>query len=272
MYLCGFSISFFTLFCYRKTVFGDFIYSVKDWLIQASLFRDFFWVQSIDGISWTLEVEIKFYFLVFLLLFSGKIFNKNRIMAISGGMTLFNIVLFANTEFLITYNVRIYQILSVLSDSFIYMIFILIGSAVYCLYSGKWDKHTFSVALQCLVICFILSVINNGNKVLLTKFIVNYFGAFCVFMNFYLAGDRLKDKKVLHFIGDRSYSIYLLHGLNGYILLSIFCQIGVPPLLCILLAVGTVAALAILFHHFVELPFQRLTSYIVNRIQSSGYI
>lgn len=60
-YLFGFSITFLMILIYTRWNGSVFPYEFKDWLIQCSLLRDWFWVPSIDGISWTLEIELKFY-------------------------------------------------------------------------------------------------------------------------------------------------------------------------------------------------------------------
>ena len=267
VYICGFSIAFLVLFCYTKITYGNFTYSVKDYLIQASLLRDWFWVPSIDGISWTLEVEIKFYLLIFVLLLFNKLYSKSTVAILSMVMALYNILLFANTEKLILYNVRLYQIMSVIGDSFIYLTFVLIGLAFYCLYSGKWDKSIFFLLLQCLIFSFLLSILNSGNKVVLKQFVVNYLGAILLFGDFYLMRDRLKENKFLSFMGDKSFAIYLLHGLTGYVLLSVFMDIGFPAPLCLVLSVGIVLLLVIGFCRFIEKPIQKVSGNIINKLQ-----
>lgn len=268
-YICGFSIGFAALYCYEKLIKSAFPYSIKEWLIQASLCRDWFWVPSIDGISWTLEKELKFYILIFILLLLGKLYNKYWIAGISVIMTLFNIILYANTEQLILYNVRIYQIMSVLGDSFIYLQFILVGFAFYCFHSRKWDKSTFFIILQFLTAGFLLSAVNSTNENLLRHYIVNYFGAFLLFTDFYLMRDKLKENRLLNFLGDKSYAIYLLHGTNGYILLSILAGHGLPFLVCILVTVSAVLIMAALFNRYVEKPIQHATGYLINRMKQS---
>lgn len=268
-YICGFSIGFAALYCYEKMTGSGFPYSMKEWLVQASLCRDWFWVPSIDGVSWTLEMELKFYVLIFILLLLNKLYNKYWIAGISVVMTFFNIILYANTEKLISYNVRIYQIMSVLGDSFIYLLFILFGFAFYCFHCGKWDKITFLIILQFLSAGFLLSVINSTNGIAFRQFAVNYLGALLIFTDFYLMRDKLEENRLLNFLGDKSYAIYLLHGTNGYILLSILAGHGLPFLVCILVTVSAVLIMAALFNRYVEKPIQHATGYLINRMKQS---
>lgn len=266
-YICGFSITFLSLFLYSKITEGDFTYSIKDYFVQISLLRDWFWVPSIDGISWTLEVEIKFYVLILILLLIGKIYDKYMIVFVGIFGMIFNIVFYANDEWLILHNVRIYQIMSVIGDSFSYITFVLIGLIFYCYHSGKWSKRSLIIVFQCLIFSLLLSIINSVNSSIIEKFIVNYGGAIILFLNFYFTRDVLKGNKILNFVADKSYAIYLLHGLLGYILLSMLFTAGFPVWVCLIITFSIVIILAMIVNLYVEKPVQHISKLIINKLQ-----
>ena len=40
---------------------------IREYAIQATTLRDWFWIPTVDGIGWTLEVQLKMYIVRFLL-------------------------------------------------------------------------------------------------------------------------------------------------------------------------------------------------------------
>ncbi len=87
---------------------------------------------------------------------------------------------------------------------------------------------------------------------------VNYGAAALMFISCAALPASLFSGRLLKFAADISYPLYIVHGVNGYILMRALAGIGVPPSLCILLAAATAISVAYLLHVVVELPTHRL--------------
>lgn len=264
-YVCAFSIVFIAMFCYAKSHGRAFAYSLKDYLIQASLLRDWFWVPMMDGISWTLEVELKFYVVVFGLLLFNKLYHRKSIIGL--GMTFFSFLFHTYRNVILGYNVRLYQVLSVLGDSsFLYITFMFLGLVFYNFDSGRWNWKESLITGQVLLGCFFIIMMNSTNEVLLKTYAINYLGALLLFTDFYLLRNQLRESKFLNFVADKSYAIFLLHGGGGYILLSLLCEWGINAMLALVITVGVVFAVAALFNRYVEKGIGYLTNKIITYI------
>lgn len=265
-YVCGFTISFIALYAYSKFHSEEFMYTIKDYFIQISLLRDFFWKTSIDGISWTLEVELKFYIFIFILLLFNRLYSKKIIILSSIGMTIFNILFFANAQNLLMNNLRLYQIGSVVSDSFIYIIFTLFGLAIYNLSNRKWNIREMAVVFQVLLIAFVISILNSANNNVIRNFLVNYFSALILFVNFYFLRNHIRNSLFLNFFAEKSFAIYLIHGTIGYVMLSTLYEKGINVHMSILGVISLVLCLASLFNRYVEKPINKIATYTIQKL------
>lgn len=264
VYIIGFGVTFLVLQFYGRIVNGEWIFSLKDYLIQASLLRDWFWVASIDGISWTLEVEIKFYLFFYVLFVLKRADNPKTILGIAIIIAILSAIYSANTEMLLVWGRGYYIVCNNSLNALMYIIYILMGLAFYQLYAGKWDKKIWFVTEEILIICFVVTV-HCLVPSLEQLYLLNYGVALLLFFNIYILRDRIKTNKLLNFFAENSYAIYLLHGANGYILLTIFYDMGVPMYLNLPIVIIIVLFVSWLFHKYVEKPIGQLAKkYIID--------
>lgn len=234
---------------------GLYPYRFSEYLVQASLLRDWFWVSSIDGISWTLEIEIKFYVLFYLLYILKWIDKPKAISGVAAVTALACVLYNANQSSILSHSRTLYIVCGVLTMSMMYIVFILIGVVIYQYHERNWDLKTSLIVGEVLVFCFTVSVLNSSSANLGSKFIVNYGGAFLAFLNFYMLRERFRKNAFLNFFAKHSYIIYIVHGVNGYVLLHFFYGKGLSFFMSLPLTVIIVLGLAILMRKFVEIPF-----------------
>lgn len=259
LYIIIFSFTFLTLSLYAYYRTGEYPYSIKQYLIQASLQRDWFWVSSIDGISWTLEIEIKFYILYAILMLIKKTDSPKVISGISI-VTAFACIIYNTTQAeILSVNRNLYIILGVLTLSMTYIIFIFIGLAIYQFYTGNWSKETLLVVMQVLVVTFIISILNSSSSNIILKFIINYGGGLLIFINAYLLREKWHRKiNLFNFFAKYSYVIYLIHGINGYILMDILVRKGFGFEFCLVTTIVIILLTSYFFGNFIEKPINRL--------------
>jgi len=190
-YIIGFSITFTCIFLYAHYFGTTFGYGWSNYLAQITLFRDWLWYPSIDAISWTLEAEVKFYTLLFIISSIGKI-NSSKVIAGTGlFMSLVNISLHTQYAILLNTNMRLYTLVYVVTYSTVSLIFMFIGVCFYNFYQKRWNFKEFSVTVLITYVCFILAVLNNPNPTFEKMYIVTYSSALIVFSIFYILRERI---------------------------------------------------------------------------------
>lgn len=227
-------------------------YDLKSYLIQASLMRDWFWVESLDGISWTLEVQLKFYIIIFVLLLLNKLHNPKMISILTVFMMGFSVCFYSICNDLLLINIKLYQWGSVLAMAFLYIIFMFLGFVLYEYDSKTWDRKTCLLVTQILLVCWIICIVVGDSKLLLSKFLINYGGAFILFINFYIFKNDMNETKVLSFVSKYSFSIYILHGVLGYIILDKLCRFGISAIISLPLVISFIIFISVVFYYFVE--------------------
>ena len=210
--------------------------SFKNILLHIGYLVPFFEnVQWLNGAFWTLAIEFQYYILLiilFPLMISKKLFYRvifYTILLIPGLMITTKVVFFP-----LYASLFLIGILYILKKSNnIYMIEYVIMSIItsFIVYHLLGVEHLF-VALFALII-------------------VNYFPNF--------------KQKQFYFLGKISYSLYLIHGLTGSVLINVFShyftQSYQKPILIILGLTISIFA-AYLMYFFIEKPSQKISASI----------
>lgn len=144
------------------------------------------------------------------------------------------------------------------------MTFMLLGTVIYEHYSGNWDTaKTVSVG-SCLYFMFIISSMASNDNAL--NQIVSYSLSLIVFILCYALSRSGQDDvfaiKGISVMADISYPLYLVHGLNGYIMLTALYTAGVNHYLSQALTLVCVTAMAFILHYCCEKPIGKLTNKI----------
>lgn len=204
-------------------------------LVNASMLQEYFKVPHVDGVYWTLTVELTFYFWIFILYLVSKldwieeIFLIGIVFSICRSLKLISIPIFVYKLFILKY-----------------LPLFLAGICFYKLvnsYNKRWKTI--------LALLFSISSIA----------IIYSFKAFilfsCFYLVFYLAiSGRLKllTYRPLVFLGSISYSLYLLHQNIGYVIINKGYELGLFPLVSIFLAIFVAIALSTICTKYVEIP------------------
>lgn len=263
-YIFGFSLTFFFVYLFVRNNGMDFPYSASDYIKQISLLRDWFLVPTIDGISWTLEMELKFYIVICIIHGIKKMNSARFLVAISTIMTCFNIIVKNRIDRLLNNNMLLYKIAYVFSFSFVFLIFMFIGVCLYNFYKKHWDGKKTIVAIILLYVLFILSA--RTAPVAYEVTVTCYSLALILFVSCLLFSESFKYNKVLNFFGDISYPLYIVHGLNGYMLLSVLDKQGVNPYLSSLITIVVSILLASIIHILIENPSNQFGKHIAGKI------
>ncbi|MEO8088166.1 MAG: acyltransferase [Bacteroidota bacterium] len=170
------------------------------YLANLTMFQHWLHIEPMDGVYWTLAIELCFYILIFLVF----IFNKQK-----------NIERIGIVWLLLMVAVYVLQMTEVLSfaDYYYYLPLLkngnlfLAGIFFYQLKTNAGEKRKYWLILMCLAVHFIINPIEEALAISI------------IFLLLYLfVIDRLKflRGKIPYFLGYICYPLYLLHQYIGY--------------------------------------------------------
>lgn len=257
LYLVGLALTMLSIFGYVMYVGGAYPYTIADFLKQGSLLGDWFWLPSIDGIVWTLQVEFKFYVLICVVHALQKLNSARALLATAAGMCLFNILTSNRYDLLLQTSAIRYRIVYILASSFTYLIYMFMGVCFYNFYKKYWDMKKTVVSVVSLYVMYITALTNGVYTGINNIYLTSYTLALLLFTGCYMMQDHIRSNRVFQLLGDISYPLYVVHGVNGYIFMSLLDMAGVDPYVSVAVTAALSVLLAYVLHHLVELPTNR---------------
>jgi peptidoglycan/LPS O-acetylase OafA/YrhL len=240
---------------------ADSTYDVGHILIQALLGRDLFWLPSIDGISWTLEVEIKFYLMCAVLapvLIRGRLFMLIWCAFAIGILFLWSDQSLNSLDRSLPGSAHLILDLQI---NGVMITFMLIG----VVFHFHLVRAVSTLACVCAVaVLFALFVTEWHAGPLKPQVygVYNYAAAVVVFWILYMRRRRPTRSRVLRFFGDLSYPLYALHPLVGYVGLALALKVGFTSLEALGLVLPFLFTGAWILHRVVEQPSITMGHYL----------
>jgi peptidoglycan/LPS O-acetylase OafA/YrhL len=226
--------------------------SFKAALFNLTMLQNWFNVAPVDGVYWTLSVELSFYVLM-LILFISKIIKKIEVF---GFIWLMLIVFYFNFQKVSHYIVPAFLVQTGLLD---FGNLFLAGIVFYKIRTQghTWKRH--ALILSCLATQFVVedAFLVNHPKVVVLVFLVFYLFIFnrLSFLSFAPA----------LFLGEISYSFYLIHQNIGYLILYHGLQRSLPPWLLFFIALIVAFCLATLICLIFEKPAMKYIREVYKR-------
>ena len=198
------------------------------------MFHEYLSIPHIDGVYWTLTVELTFYFWVFILYLFGQLKRIEYF--------LLSIVIISTGQYYGLFGLpyRVNQIFFLKYASFFL--------AGICFYRIVNNIHARRSALILLI--SLLSTIY-------THSIHDFFFFLAFYVIFFLAISgylEFLSIKPFIFLGTISYSLYLIHQNIGYVIINGFYQNEGHPLLGIAASMSISITIATAFYFFIEKP------------------
>ncbi len=267
-YAVGLLLVVIVMYVYTSRIGTPFPYTARDYLINASLLRDWFWIPSIDGVNWTLEVELKFYILCTFLAWVSNLKSSKTLIVTTMVMLIFVYVTSGTYDFLLNNFFYLYKFAFNLSSAFGYIVFMFIGTCFYNLHTKHWTFSRFLVTAAVLFTFFYIAVSFSPVQALVSPIHYNYFYALVLFSLCYRFKDKIPYSRVLDFLSNISYPIYIVHGATGYILLTVFVTHNVHFYVSLVAVAALIIIESYILHRFVELPSNRLGKQISKWVKS----
>jgi peptidoglycan/LPS O-acetylase OafA/YrhL len=214
--------------------------------------RDVMMSPRIDGVIWTLELEMKFY-VVCALLMTWLRRNSLKVFWVPAG--LFVVAMFAGSmlENLGHYDVMLWR--QAINAMFVaqYLIFLFIGIAFHYLYQGRLSA---SKAVGWVSLLFAFFCVTWWRSLYRVEFdaAINYLLALLTFAAAYALRERFHRHRVFDFLARISYPLYVIHCVSGMVALRILIDRSVPAWLALAIVTSAMLVLAWLLHRMVEAP------------------
>ncbi|MGJ5642455.1 acyltransferase family protein [Formosa sp. S-31] len=207
-------------------------------LKNMSMLQGYFKVSSIDGVYWTLKVELTFYFWMFI----SYLFNGLK------KIELFLILLMFMNVFVYFADINlVVQLRDALLFS--HLPFFAIGICLFKIFYKEYNQLTIATLILALSVILLLYSV---------KLFILYL-SFTIIFYFGIKGKiSVLSSKVLVFIGSISYSLYLLHQNIGYVIINKGYEIGINPLISVFFAAIIVTVISYISYKLIELPSSKI--------------
>lgn len=208
--------------------------------------RDILGTKGIDGIIWTLEIEVKFYLICALV---APLFAQRSAWVFAVPLLLAAAIILIAKTWMPGLDVLLGRMMFAAQ----FMIFMFAGAAFYYGYSGAIPERHATLLAAILVTLFLSTwyAYPVGIPFLLS---VNYVAAFFLFWIAYKFPSVTPKNTVTDFFADISYPLYVVHGVAGYTLLAVLLGRGIPASIALAVTTAMAIALSYVIHLLVEKP------------------
>ncbi len=228
-------------------------------LLAMSLFNYLVGTPPVNGVAWTLIIELLFYLTVLVLLPLLRTRPRTAIVAAFVGLLVLQV--FA----------RVHAVVFLLTVNMVYVTFLFLGTLVYLRYAQRIGTGFFVIWTALYWGLFILGMYRYGVMPpwTIAGYGVSYAFAWLVFVALLLVDRHIRLDPVTDFFSRISYSLYLNHGGLGFLSLALLVPaLGFPVSLAITLVL--VVAVSAASYRWVELPSQHLARRLTARAPASG--
>jgi peptidoglycan/LPS O-acetylase OafA/YrhL len=204
------------------------------------------------GVAWTLVVEVIFYATILVLL---ALLRRRTWLAIAVELAMVFVAVLLARSFGASF------FLFAVSVSFLPVL--LVGQTIWAVWSGRiplWAGCGFGVVASAMYVWAAHLSMGRIDDAYCSTFA---FGTL-LFLVGLLAEPRLRRNRVVSYFADRSYSIYLVHGVFAFpVMLALYPVLPLP--VCLLAGLGATVAAAEVTYRFVEVAGQRLARRLTRR-------
>ena len=226
-------------------------YTVKQIFINFTMFQDIFRVDSIDGVFWTLMIELKFYLLTAFLFYFSLLKNINFIII---SFLILSIITLLELN---TNNSIINAILN-RNHLWSYLMLMYLGTSFY--FYTKKDISKYNLISLILIVStyfmlnhYFLSDTGFGNKFGYSLATVLAIISFTILLNY-----KKNISKVTTFFGNISYSLYLLHQVLGYFFISILLDSNIYMPFAQIIDFIVITLITVGVNKYIEIPSNKI--------------
>jgi peptidoglycan/LPS O-acetylase OafA/YrhL len=257
-YAVGFTLSLLMIWVGSYYFHRNWPYAFSDVAIHYFLsLRDVLMSRNIDGVIWTLELEMKFYFVCVLLMVWLR---KHSLKVFVLPMALFAAAILSSAALASLQSRSEALWLQAVNFIFVarYLIFLFTGVVFHYAYQGRLS------AIQATgwgVGLFLMFCTLWWCSVYRAEFesAINYLLALLTFTVAYGLRGRFRRHRVTDFLANISYPLYVIHCVAGMAALRILIDQNMPAWLALVIVTASALISAWLLHRTVEVPARSLS-------------
>jgi peptidoglycan/LPS O-acetylase OafA/YrhL len=220
-----------------------------------------------DGILWTLEIELFFYFVC--LLFSHRLRRFDlSIFLLSLLSAPVAVIASLAAPVLLKWSFPVFALVHWGSSMMQFLCFLLVGTAYHYFFKGRINRSMLLMLHALLLSAFVLSWRQGLMSEQGWSGPISYLVAYVTFTVAFMCREgvsRLPQRRLFFGLADISYPLYVVHGVLGYSILAHAIKAGVGPGWALLLALAASFSLAIILHVLVERPSRELGRSLAKR-------
>lgn len=256
VYAVGFTVTLLTLWCVGS-YFGTHRSLDPTQIVFHYLpgLRDLSGTPSLDGIIWTLDIEVKFCLLCALVMPIFRSGDLRKLAMVPVGVAT------ASAAFSIASNLQPasydgLELASVMASNLAYILFMFVGSTFYLLHIRRLSGRQATAVVLSLTLAYgFLQLIGPSPSEVLNA--INYASAVAVFAAASCLPHAWQSNRVTDFFAAISFPLYAIHAILGWAILRILWDRGVPAIPSLAITSGLAIVLAWLLHAAIEKPFHR---------------
>lgn len=251
VYIFGFGLTLITIYLTTLYYSTDFNISLKDMAIHFFPgVRDVLQSRNIDGIVWTLEIEVKFYILCFFII---KLIKSSSlyVFVVPIVACLFSVAASITSRYL--------ELPYFLLSSQIYLPYFSImfmGVALHYLYNGIITTQLCLTLCAAYLASFYFSI-GIGLYQSISWTALNYLYSLIIFFACMKMGFLSGNNRIIKFMSNISYPFYVVHGVAGYCIMRMLVDMGASSFSCIVITFSIAVMLSYILHLAVEKRFMR---------------
>jgi peptidoglycan/LPS O-acetylase OafA/YrhL len=232
-------------------IFGGerFSADAKQFLLNLTMLHEFIHVKSIDGVYWSLTIELKFYAMVMLVLLLRQIHRAEAFL-----MAWLAVSIMLN--FFPSYRLREIFIVD-------YSPYFVAGAVCFLIYQRGWSLNRLAMIMVSLALAIYGAL--HSLQIIEKTYSTPFDGALVaiIICSFFAVMTLVASRKLTlvaernwMLVGALTYPLYLIHQNIGYIMLG-YAHNRVNSYVALLTVVGTMLLAAYAIHRFVEKPFAK---------------
>jgi peptidoglycan/LPS O-acetylase OafA/YrhL len=257
------SITAFVIYIFGNDVFSI---SIKQYVANLTMLNGFFNVDNIDGVYWTLLIEIKFYLIISFILFFNTIKTNYMTSFLTGWLIV------SYSQFVINYDSLI--VLKIIRKILIFNFssYFIAGIVLFNIFKeGQILKFT-PILLACYILSILLAIkeatslsliVNTDfSKLVIISSLTTFYG-----LMFLMSINRLNFLNKSSFLGFGllTYPLYLIHQNVGFIIFNEYGNL-INKYLLLIFALMTMLVISYGINKYVEAPISKKMVKLLNKI------
>lgn len=233
--------------CIISGLLGSQPYSIYQILANLTMLNDYLGIEDVDGVYWTLQVELKFYGCIFILLITGLFYKFNLWLSIWLALTVLYLAIGQPSFMGIFINPH-------------QSCFFIAGISFYLIQKDGINKFNIFFLISSLILSSIQGfkqaddfMINVGlrDKTIAVSLIWSFY-----FLFFALITDKIKipHRDIYLTLGGLTYPLYLIHNVAGKTLIKYFSNVA-PEWIIIFIVTILMLLISYLIHVVIEKKF-----------------